>query len=250
VDSSIDSPWRPETGDNYVRSYLVLRIVIGALGILLPVLLIVGDIFFLEGSPKARGSISAYYHSGMRDVFVVILAATALFLITYKIFERKHENSLSIVAGVTALGVALFPTGIPSDNASLPTPLQDRLGQDEVSSVHFTCAVIFLICTAVISYFFGVQEGKRKPQPGKRPPKFWKWFHWACAGVIAGALIFVVVCKAGGWLDDYCVLIGEVAATAAFGTSWLVKGAERDFLRRTPTPPGLQEAPERARVSA
>lgn len=35
-----------------------------------------------------RGSLSAYYHSGIRDLFVGSLCVTAVFLITYKMFEH------------------------------------------------------------------------------------------------------------------------------------------------------------------
>src|SRR4051794_4907403 len=68
----------------YLRAYLMLRLAIGALGVLLPVVLLAGDGLFLKGSVWPRESLSAYYHSGMRDEFVGTLVATGVFLITYK----------------------------------------------------------------------------------------------------------------------------------------------------------------------
>lgn len=51
----------------YARSYLLIRTVVGAIGILLPIVLWVVDALVLHGWLTARGSLSAYYHSGARD---------------------------------------------------------------------------------------------------------------------------------------------------------------------------------------
>src|SRR5438132_210540 len=67
----------------YVRSYLLIRTVVGVLGIALPLVLIVGESFFLKGSAEVRGSLSAYYHSPMRDFFVGSLCVIGVLLITY-----------------------------------------------------------------------------------------------------------------------------------------------------------------------
>jgi hypothetical protein len=128
-----------------------MRAVIGFNGIALPVMLLVGDWIFLQGGVLPRGSLSAYYHSGMRDLFVGSLCATALFLITYRVFERISDNVLSTVAGVAALGVALFPTGRPPNSESPLTPLQSKLGESTVTAIHFTCAAIFIVALAITS---------------------------------------------------------------------------------------------------
>ena len=36
------------------------------------------------------------------------LCVTGLFLLTYKVFEHNLDNPLSIVAGIAAVGVAMF----------------------------------------------------------------------------------------------------------------------------------------------
>jgi hypothetical protein len=218
----------------YLKSYLLMRAAIGFLGIALPIVLFLGDAFWLEGSMKARGSLSAYYHSGMRDVFVGTLFATAVFLITYKAFERSLDNTLSVLAGVALLGVALFPTSRPAGSTSPPTPLEIHLGERQVATVHYISAAIFIVLLGIISLFFGVREGRRSQrrdgETARMSPTFWRRFHWICAATIALALVFIAVSKITGWLSAYSLIIGETVAVLAFGLSWLVKGLELNIL--------------------
>src|SRR5262245_12537216 len=96
----------------YLRSYLAMRSAIGGIGVIMPFALFFGSVW-LEHTWRPRGSLSAYYHSGVRDAFVATLFATGVFLITYKVFQRTLENTLSTLAGVFVMTVALFPTSRP-----------------------------------------------------------------------------------------------------------------------------------------
>lgn len=200
--------------DNYRKSLLLMRTAIGAVGILLPLTLILIDRVALKGGILARGSLSAYYHSGARDVFVGTLFAIAIFLITYKVFEHHWDNRVSTVAGIAALGVALFPTARPADSDLPLTGLQERLGESLVRGLHFTFTLTFILSIAAICILFGRQATGP-----------WKRFHWGCVVVIAIAIVFVIGTNAVGRFDDYSMLLGEWAAVWAFGASWLVKGA-------------------------
>jgi hypothetical protein len=219
----------------YVRSYLWMRVGIGALGVLLPLLLVFLDKALFEGHPFPRGSLSAYYYSGMRDEFVGIMSATGVFLVTYKIAERNLDNLASIFAGICAALIATFPTGRPSSSVPL-TPLQDLLGEGVVKTVHFAASAIFLVSLGVISFFFGVREGARPRRQGTLSPTFWKWFHWACTSAMALAIVWIVVTLAVGW-PPRSLLIGEWVSAWAFGLSWLAKGAELDMLFGKPRQP-------------
>lgn len=229
----LDRDPQPEA-DRYVRSYLVLRMAIGFLGIALPAVLIVCDGLFLAGD-LPRGSLSAYYHSGLRDVFVGTLFATAVFLITYKVVERGLDNTLSIAAGLAAFAVAVFPTNRPAGSSSPRTPLQDRLGESATAAVHYVAAAAFILLLMALSICFGIREGKRKQQrPEGRaslPPTFWKRFHFGCAILIFGAVVYIGVTQATNRWDDYSLLIGEIVAVESFGASWLAKGLELTALR-------------------
>ena len=154
-------PTDPERS-RYVRSYLIMRIVVGALGVALPFLLVLVDGLWLDGDPFPRTSLSAYYYSGVRELFVGALSAIGIFLITYKVAESSLDNTLSLLAGAAVIVVALLPTGRPDDVLEL-TPLQDRLGESAVETTHFVAAAVFIGSLAVNSYFFGKREGTALP---------------------------------------------------------------------------------------
>lgn len=221
-------PTDPGTA-RYVRSFLIMRVLVGALAVALPFLLVLGDGLVLGGDPFPRTSLSSYYYSGVREVFVGTLSATGVFLITYKVAERTLDNTLSTAAGLAVVVVALFPTGVPADVGEL-TPLQDRLGESVVETIHYVAAAAFILALAVISFFFGVREGARPPRGGARSPEFWRRYHWACAGAIGAALAFIGLTELVGGPPN-SLLYGEAVAVWAFGASWLAKGLELDFLR-------------------
>jgi hypothetical protein len=225
---------RPDPSDTeesrYVRSFLVLRVFIGVLGVTLPFVLLFVDGVLLDGDPFLRDSVSGYYYSGAREIFVGVLSAIAIFLISYKVVERNLDNTLSLLAGLSALGVAFFPTGRPSSAAVL-TPLQVRLSEGVVKAVHFTCAGVFIVSLAALCICFGIREGARCAEPHHRSPTFWRWYHWSCAGIIGLALLFIVIAAAAGG-PPRALLIGEAVSVLAFGASWLMKGLELDMLRK------------------
>ena len=127
-----------ETGpgsERYVRSYVTVRFAIGVLGLALPFVLVLVEPILFDGQPFPRGSLSAYYYSGMRELFVGVLWAIGVFLVLYKLTEFSWESRLSTLAGFAVVLVALFPTGRPGDGVSL-TPLQSLLGEATVERIH------------------------------------------------------------------------------------------------------------------
>jgi hypothetical protein len=182
-----------------------MRLGVGIIGVLLPVVLLVGDAFFIDGKALPRGSLSAYYHSGVRDFFVGVLCATAVFLLCYRVAEHSVDIR----------------------SAEL-TSIQLTLTENVVSFIHALCAGVFIVSLGVISYLFGRREGGRLEREGQRvSPKNWKRFHFACAGLIAVAVAFIIVTKLFKVFDDYSLLIGESVAVFAFGASWFAKGTEK-----------------------
>lgn len=227
---------RPPSGQDvsrYVWSYLVLRLIVGAVGVALPILLVFIDGVLYGEHPFFRDSLSAYYYSGVRDLFVGGLCATGVFLIAYKVADHNGDNRLSTVAGVAALVVALCPTERPSDKAEKIdlTPLQAHLHEGVAQGIHFSAAGIFIVSLGVISFYFGMREGEA-PQRGKRSPRFWRNFHRACSGVIALAVLWMLVTAVLKQPRTH-LLIGETASVWAFGVSWFWKGFELDALRRS-----------------
>jgi hypothetical protein len=125
---NLEQAWR------YLQSYRRLRTLVGAVGIALPFVLVLAD--RLAFGEPLRDSLSAYYYSGLRDVLVGALCATAAFLITYKVVEPGLDNWLSNVAGIAALVVALFPKRRIDPDGPL-TPLQDLVGEGAAAMLHF-----------------------------------------------------------------------------------------------------------------
>ena len=228
---AVHPPPKDPGAERYVRAFLIMRVLIGALGIALPFALVLIDGIWFDGNPFPRTSLSGYYYSGVRELFVGALSATGVFLIAYKVAEVNLDNTLSVLAGVAVLGVALFPTDRSSRAIAL-TPLQDRLGETTVATIHYASAATFISALAFISFFFGRREGARVTVLGKRSPSFWRAFHWSCAGVIAAALLFILVTEVLGTGPAESLLIGEAVSVWAFGVSWLWKGLELDMLRR------------------
>ena len=97
-----------------IISYLALRRTIGILGISLPFIVIIGGL--TQGEPGLQGSISGYYYTNMRDLFVGILSGVALFLLSYRGYE-EIDDIVANMGGVFALGMVLFPTAMYSDKA-------------------------------------------------------------------------------------------------------------------------------------
>jgi hypothetical protein len=92
-------------------TYYGLRWGLCLAALLLPIVARVGERLLTHHS--LPGSISGYYHTGMRNYFVATLILIAGFLFLYKGFS-KWENYLLNLAGVATAGIVFFPTGCDS----------------------------------------------------------------------------------------------------------------------------------------
>lgn len=230
----------------YAKSYLLIRIVVGLIGVLLPAIFIIGEAFFLRGGVHLRGSLSAYYHSSMRDMFVAGLSVVGILLATYMAGQRDtYDFWFSLVAGVAVLGVVAFPTTRPGLAGDAPrcgtdpmpngcSPFQQQFGEELTGRIHAVCAAIFILSLAVIAFLFAYREKKWKGSAGVA------LVQRICGFVIilsaAGAAIGELLDLSLGELTP--LYVGEVASVWAFGVSWLLAG--RDIMRRlvpVPVPP-------------
>jgi len=206
----------------YVRSYVFTRFAIGLLGVLLPPVLVLLEPALFDGLPFPRGSLSAYYYSGLREVFVGGLWAIGVFLVVYKALDFSWESLLSSLAGAAAVLVAVFPTERPGDGVT-PTPFQVKFGESVVTAIHYGAAIAFIVLLVPIVLFFARDEGRREHRS-------WQGFHTLSAAfILFGAALAAFAGITGG--PDKGVLFGEWIAIWAFAASWLTKGAELDVLR-------------------
>jgi hypothetical protein len=224
------TPADPPEVWRYARTYLLLRVVVGVVGILLPPFLIVLDSRIFQDVPESRGSLSAYYYSGGREIFVAALVLMGTVLGTYKIFERNLDNLCSALAGLAAVAIALFPTGLPSDT-TVPTPLQRELSVEWVERIHYGAAATLIVLLGVVSITFGIREGNRDPKKTQKlSPYEWRRYHFLCAAIVFAALATYVVAKVTVELPNL-LLFAEWAAVWAFAASWFAAGWEWPVLR-------------------
>ena len=220
---------------SYVRSYLALRVGVGLIGVLLPIALIVCGGTFIEGVGDWREALSAYYGTGMRDVFVGSLYLVAGFLILYKIAElRTFENHLSVLAGLSAFVVATFPMKI---DGARQTELQEKLTPETVGGVHNGAAIALIGLLTVMSILFAVGEGRRTQMRGRGSPSFWRAYHWLFASLMGVACVYLllhVTTDVPLPLDKHALFWGESVAIMSFGFSWLAKGWEPQVLLHDP----------------
>src|SRR5213593_3363921 len=119
------------------------RRLIGILGLLLPLLL-----FIFAGLRRTVGlrgwtplnSISAYYYTGAVSVFVGVLFALALFLLTYPGYrEVAADRAVGRLGGLAAIAVGLFPTKPPA-GLSAPSWWHPRM-----AVVHYVSAIVLFV---------------------------------------------------------------------------------------------------------
>ena len=202
------------SNDSLVISYLGLRKAIGIIGTALPFVLAFGKI--LVDSPGIEGSISAYYYTVMRDVFVGSLCAIAVFLMSYRGYERKDDIAGDLACAF-ALGVALFPT-TPESGATSPEKI--------IGALHLLFAACFFL---TLAFFSLVLFRKTNPNVAPTLKKLQRnrvytvcgYAILLCIGLTA-VVAFMSSDSPIKRLDPVFWL--EATAIVAFGVSWLTKG--------------------------
>jgi uncharacterized membrane protein YidH (DUF202 family) len=209
---TIDVPYPDPDRLKYRRSFLVTRLVIGTIGLILPVALPIGA-WLIFREPLIQDSLSGYYYSGMRDWFVGSMWAIGAGLICYAAARANQDTVVSNVAGILAIVIALFPTNPAGTRGSL------------TSAIHLWSAALFLILLGVICWLYGKRD-RRRPDRSVRQQKTWGRLHKICAVCIWLAVAAVAMSKISDVLGSRITLVAEIVAVVAFGLSWSVKGAE------------------------
>ena len=201
------------------RSSYAHRLLIGTLGLVLPVLLWVTAAWrpMAElGRWTPLGSVSAYYHSGAVAVFVGILIALAVYLFTYRGYANaygRRDRIAAAVAGSAAVLVAFFPTRA-TDGLPPPSWWAPWMG-----TVHYLAAIVLFgsfIFFSLVQFPKSGPGGKPLPPDKRRRNRIYRacgvtmvgCVAWAGSALFTGAPIF--------W--------PEVLALEFFAISWLVKG--------------------------
>lgn len=199
-------------------TYVNLRVGMAIIAFLLPLLLALWSLF---SGTKLLPSISAYYHTPMRDVFVGSLVAVGACLYLYKGFSDRENKALNC-AGIFAVGVAFLPTCIP--DVSIMTDDMCNQGLPcVVKWLHRISAFLFFIPVAYVSTFRG-KDTVNLIDDEKIRNKYLYLYR------IIGPLMIVLPAIAVIYFvikdSDSIIFFVESAAIWAFALFWLTKVRE------------------------
>lgn len=193
--------------DSAVRDYLSLRKLIGILGIVLPLVMWLGE--YLLCSARLQPTISDYYYTCMRDAFVGILWAIGVFMVCYR-GTRVSDDVISTGAGLCAILVALFPTkpGTSSpDRCIIPPWISSVAWQGVIGYLHHFFAALFFLAITCMALFLFKNRGKHD---------WTNALYKFCGGTMLFCLLWM-------WFGDV-TFMKETMAVEAFGVAWLVNG--------------------------
>lgn len=195
-----------------------MRIMIGALGMLLPWLVALVTLSWPQ-------SISYTYYSLFAvGTFMVILGSAGILLINYKGYDKVDDISAT-VAGIFGILICLFPmTYLP--DPSIQTGIF-HLRSDISNTFHCIFAVGFFATLAFMSFFlFTKTDGNVTKQK-----KIKNIIYRVCGiGMLASFALFLLNLIPG--FDCYNLTwIIEAIALFFFGTSWIVKSDAFPFLQ-------------------
>jgi hypothetical protein len=221
---------RPARSDEkiFVINYMHMRKAVGWVGTLLPVILLVANPIALSiensGCGLLPGSISGYYYSPARNIFVGAQCAIGLFLIAYVGYDLG-DRLVTDAAGVFAVGVALFPTkptvaSPPSVTCQTVAQLSTR--EQVVGDIHLVFAGLMFVFMAWMAIRFTNTNKAPYPQKLLR-----NRIYRICAIVIALCLVAIVITiflPASVKALFPWIFLWEALGIFAFGVSWFVKG--------------------------
>ncbi len=203
-----------------IVSYLTLRQMIGWIGLLMPLMVRLGAILF-EGI-HSTNSISAYYYTGMRDVFVSTLVLTGALLACYRT-PSGWDNLVAVVAGIAAIGIGLFPMNPVYADEVLRSHPDMTTAQCYVNrgilGYHFIFVAIFFALTFHLVYF---RFSAFTPQDPTRQKVLRNRIYRICG--IAMLTGFVAIGVLAYLHRGASIFWPETLAVIAFATAWLVKG--------------------------
>jgi hypothetical protein len=199
------------------------RTAIGVLGVSLPPLLVLSSLLRRQ---ELQGSISAYYFTSARDVFVGILWVIGVFLFFYRYRPRRPELArtqvepiktgaadawLGKAAGVSAVLVALFPTTPPPASPALPP---------EIGMVHGVAAAVLFTCLALFPLVLFSQSRVRG--------HVYRRYGWVMIALVVSVVVYAFAPDSfresiARWKP---VLVLESLLILVFGVSWFDRGLE------------------------
>ena len=223
-----------------ILSYTALQRLLGYIGLALPMGLI---LYAVISGAGLQPSISDFYYTPMGDVLVGTLCAIGVFLLCYRGYaplteQHISDRQVSFVAGLAAIGVAIFPVvraGYPPVCTVNPCLLFGSTWHPDV--FHYASAGVFFACLAIFCLILfprGDQDTSGRiiwTTPRNK-------FYAVCGGLIViamGAMIPYVLGspQTRDHLGQYNYLFWwETLGILAFAASWLRKGKAHDAVAK------------------
>lgn len=195
-----------------------LRCFIGALGMALPVIVVILSLAFGYGFPN---SISAtYFVPSCVTPFMIILGSAGVLLMCYRGYNIV-DNLLNTAAGIFAWCICLFPCAAKSGNIGT-----FQLMANTSDTIHMISALLFFGILAYNS-LFQFTKGSDNPTPNKKKRNI--VFRVCGIGMIVSFVLLPLVNL--GILDvPHVIWVIEFIALQFFGVSWITKANCIPFL--------------------
>ena len=196
-----------------VLSYLALRKGVGFVAFGLPFAV---SIPYCLVHHALESSISGYYYTGTRNLFVGSLCAISMFMLGCRGYDRRDEVA-GLFSAICALGVAFFPTA-PDYSATHR--------QYVIGDIHYTfAAMLFLTLAYFCLFLFRMTAAGKEITPEKRTRNR---IYLVCGWIIIASIALLALVKRfkGQYLFGQIgtAFFFESTALLAFGTAWMVKG--------------------------
>jgi hypothetical protein len=202
------------------------RQVIGYLGLALPILLVL--VVRLRPNPATDewvgSSISAYYWTGAVSLFVGLIAALSLFLLTYRGYANEYhayDRGAAIIAGVAAALIVLFPTTPPRGIPPLPW------WADWINTTHMVAGITLFSMFAVFSLWLFRKTASAGEPPADKKRR--NAIFLLCGFGIIVSMAWAFVARQA----HQSMFWPESLALVFFAWSWLVKGQALDSISST-----------------
>lgn len=185
------------------------RFVLGLICGLLPILDIVFGLIFYQHIPQ---SISVTYYYNFKVIMISALILCSFFLFTYKGYDLG-DRVFTILAGIGALGVAIFPMTNIFESGVVKVGLFSL--PDNISNVlHFGAAILVFGSFGLMT-LTQFTKGKHKKR---------NILYYVCGGVILLAMLLTGLSSFVSWLNfNACVMVYELIMLEAFAIAWLTK---------------------------
>jgi len=226
----------PDSDPRLDLHFIAVRQGIGLLGLFLPLALFA---YGQSGPGRMQPTISEFYFTAMGDVFVGTMVAIGVFLISYRGYRAMPkrfplgDRATSIIAGLSALGVALFPAqpqpgfarcieagALKTCSTGLPDPTLLTGLHHITGPLHLGSAALFFLALA---YFCLVLFPM-----GGTPRSAEHLIYRICGGVLLAAILAATLYATLPTLAPLrafnFIFWVETAGVLAFAIAWLTKG--------------------------